>query len=310
MVPPGFTNRIQAIINASVSSFANQIMQIGYHSNGMTQHGLFDGLNLLAQCGYKSVAINIDHGWLAPHDEGVKSSVQSVCSVLTERKMSCVVEAGANFLLDPSQKNFPTLMEHDPGLIESRMRYLKYCVDVAAELNADCMSMRSGNKPEGLTFEQAMGRLVDGIEELLLYAAERDVVVSIEPEPGMLVDTLGRFERLLHLFDSPRLMLTLDITHIFVNGELPLAAQLDRWKEKIATIHVSDVRAGDHNHLPFGGGQIGFPLVMDAIAACEYEGGIHVDLPDFSHIAVAMIQSSHDFLVPLIEEAKAKYLEQ
>jgi len=291
-------------------SFNNQIMQIGYHSNGMTQHGLFDGLKLLSQRGYKSVAINIDHGWLAPPDEGVKSNVQSVRAFLIDNKMSCVVEATANFLLDPVQKNYPTLMEHDPGLIESRMRYLKYCVDVAAELGADCMSMRSGLKPEGLTFEQAMGRLVDGMEELLLYAAERDVVVSIEPEPGMLVDTLGRFDRLLHLFDSPRLMLTLDISHIFVNGELPLAAQLDRWKEKIATIHVSDVRVGDQYHLLFGEGQIGFPLVMDAIAACEYEGGIHVDLPDFGHDAAAMIQSSHDFLFPLIEEAKAKHLEQ
>lgn len=284
-------------------------MRIGYHTNGMTQHGLFDGLKLLAQSGYQSVAINIDHGWLAPHDENVKSNVQSVRALLTENKMSCVVEATANFLLDPSRKNFPTLMEHDPGLVESRMRYLKYCVDVAAELGADCMSMRSGAKPEGLTFEQAMGRLVDGIEELLLYAAERDVVVSIEPEPGMLVDTLGRFDRLLHLFDSPRLMLTLDISHIFVSDELPLAAQLDRWKDKISTIHVSDVRSGDHHHLPFGEGQIGFPLVMDAIATCNYEHGIHVSLPDFGHNAAAMIQSSHDFLFPQIKEAKAKNLE-
>ena len=285
-------------------------MQIGYHSNGMTQHGLFDGLKLLAQCGYKSIAINIDHGWLSPQDDGVKENVQSVHSFLKNNKMSCVVESTANFLLDSTQRNFPTLMDHDPGHVESRMRYLKYCVDVAAELGADCMSMRSGTKPEGLTFEQAMGRLVDGIEELLLYAAERDVVVSIEPEPGMLVDTLGRFDRLLHLFDSPRLMLTLDVSHIFVSNELPLAAQLDRWKDKIATMHVSDVRPGEHQHLPFGEGQIGFPLVMDAIAVCEYKGGLHIDLPDFSHDAAGLIQSSHDFLAPLIQQAKDKHLEQ
>lgn len=284
-------------------------MQIGYHTNGMTQHQLFDGLQLLSQCGYQSVAINIDHGWLAPRDDDVKSKVQNVRSRLLENKMFCVVEATANFLLDPSRRNFPTLMEHDPGLVESRMRYLKYCVDVAAELDADCMSMRSGVKPEGLTFEQAMGRLVDGIGELMLYAAERDVVVSIEPEPEMLVDTLGRFERLLHLFDSPRLMLTLDVSHVFLSDELPLAAQLDRWKDKIATMHISDVRSGEHRHLALGEGQIGIPLVLDAIAGCEFEGGLHVDLPDFSHNAAAMIQSSYDYLFPLIKNAKAKNIE-
>jgi len=285
-------------------------MQLGYHTNGMTQHGLFDGLNLLAKAGYQSVAINIDHGWLSPKDTGVKSAVQSVRALLQEKEMSCVVEANANFLLDPGNCGFPSLMEHDPGDVESRMRYLKYCVDVAAELGADCMSMRSGLTPQGLTFDQAMGRLVDGVEELLLYAAERDVVVSIEPEPGMLVDTLGRFDRLLHLFDSPRLMLTLDISHIFCNNEMPLAAQLDRWKSKIANMHIADIRSGQHNHLAFGEGQIGFPLVFDAIATCEYKGGIHVDLPEYGHDAVNQIQESFDFLFPLIEQAKAKNLEQ
>ncbi len=285
-------------------------MRIGYHTNGMAQHGLFDGLKLLAESGYRSVAINVDHGWLSPNDHDVKSNVQNVKSLLKNHGMHCVVEATANFLLDSAFANFPTLMEHDPSLVESRMRYLKYCVDVAAELGADCMSMRSGVKPAGLTFEQAMSRLVEGTEELLLYAAERDVVVSIEPEPGTLIDTLGRFDRLLHLFDSPRLMLTLDISHVFCNDELPLAAQLDRWKTKIANMHISDIRVGVHRHLPFQEGQIGFPLVFDAIAAVEYEGGIHVDLPDHGSNAATMIQSSFRFLNPLIEQAKAKHLEQ
>jgi len=132
-------------------------MRIGYHTNGMTQHGLFEGLKLLAETGFKSVALNIDHGWLAPNDHDVKANVQNVRSLLKNHSMSCVVEAKANYLIDSKHRNFPTLMEHDPGLVESRMRYLKYCVDVAAELEADCMSMRSGAKPEGLTYEQGGG---------------------------------------------------------------------------------------------------------------------------------------------------------
>ncbi len=284
-------------------------MRIGYHTNGMTQHALFDGLEMLIETGYQSIAINVDHGWLAPTDPDVKSSVQNVRGLLEKHNIACVVEATANFLLDPNRKCYPSLMDHDPGLVESRMRYLKYCVDVSAELNADCMSMRSGHRPDGITFDQAMGRLVEGIEEVLLYAAERDVVVSIEPEPQMLVDTLGRFDRLLHLFDSPRLMLTLDVGHIFFNNEIPLAAQLDRWKSKIANIHISDIQPGVHQHLPFGMGQIGFTLVIDAIVSAGYERGIHVDLPEHSHDAAAKAAESFEFLSPLIKQAKAKNLE-
>ena len=285
-------------------------MRIGYHTKGMSHHELFQGLMLLAETGYQSVAICIDHGWLSPGDALAGSNVQKVRAFLAEREMKVVVEGTANYLLSSKKPCFPTLMEHDPDEVESRMRYLKYCIDVAAELDADCMSFRSGLKPDGLTFEQAMTRLVDAIGELLLYAAERDVIVSIEPEPEMLVDTLGRFDRLLHLFDSPRLLLTLDASHLFCNGELPVAAQLDRWKKRIANMHISDVRSGSVRHLPFKEGEINFPLVLDAIASTGYENGIHVDLPRHSHNAAGQIQQSYDYLFPLIQSAKAKNLER
>ena len=284
-------------------------MRIGYNTNGMSQHDLFEGLKLLAETGYQSVAINVDHGFLCATDTNVDSNVQKVRASLIEYGMSSVVEAKANFLLDPKIKNAPTLMDQDPNGVEGRMRYLKYCIDVAAELGSDCMSMRSGIKPQQLTFETAMTRLVDGLTEVMLYAAERNVVVSVEPEPGMLVDTLGRFERLLHLFDSPRLMLTLDVGHLFCNGELPLANQLDRWADKICNVHIEDVRSGIHQHLPFGEGDIGFPLVLNALAKSGFEGGVHVDLCDHSHVAAEMIQRSYHFLSPLLANAKAKRFE-
>lgn len=284
-------------------------MRIGYNTNGMTQHGLFEGLQLLSETGYRSVAINIDHGFLCPTDADVHLNIQKTRSKLTEYGMSSVVEAKANYLLDPRTKNAPTLMDQDPNGVECRLRYLKSCIDVAAELGSDCMSMRSGYKPETLTFDNAMTRLVDGLTEVMLYAAERNVVVSVEPEPGMLIDTLGRFERLLHLFDSPRLMLTLDVGHLFCNDELPMVNQLDRWSDKIANIHIADIHAGVHQHLPLGEGQISFPLVLEAIAMSGYKGGIHVDLCDHSHDAVNMIRDSYDFLYPLFEDAKAKRFE-
>lgn len=281
-------------------------MRIGYHTKGMSQHEMFSGLELLAETGYQSVAMCIDHGWLSPNDADLKANVQKVKALLVERAMTAVVEGNANYLLDNRKSGFPTLLEHDPDEVECRMRYLKYCIDIAAELNADCMSFQSGWKPDGLTFEQAMTRLVDGVSELLLHAAERDVIVSIEPTPGMLVDTLGRFERLLHLFDSPRLMLTLDASHLFCSGELPVAAQLDRWKDRIANIHISDARGSSVWHLPFKDGEVGFSLVLDAIASVGYEKSIHVDLPQHSYEAASQIQQSYDFLFPLIQKAKSE----
>ena len=285
-------------------------MLLGYNTNGLSNHSAQAGLELLAKTGYRSVAITVDHGWLSPHHPDSPAQIQQFKHFLQSNGCSSVIETGARFLLDPTEKHSPTLLHFKKSEVQKRIDFLKYCIDVGVELESDCVSIWSGIKPSNISFNVATERLVDNLKPVLEYAELRGIDIGFEPEPGMLIDTLGRFERLLHLFDSPRLMLTLDVSHIFVSDELPLAAQLDRWKGKVATMHISDVRSGEHQHLPFGQGQIGFPLVLDAIAVVEYEGGIHIDLPDFSHQAAELIQSSHDFLLPLIKKAKEKNLEQ
>ena len=278
-------------------------MQLGYHSGGLTQHNLMTGLDLLAEVGYQSVAISVDFGWLCPSDPQVGQQVHQARSVLDEKGMQCVVEATANYLLDPRKRNWPTLMEDDPGQVEARMRYLKYCVDVAGELGSVCMSLRSGPRPIEVTFEVGMSRFVDGLFELLKYAAERNVHLSVEPEPGMLIDTLGRYERLLHLLDSPSLGLTLDVGHVFSSVEVPLDAQVEKWSDKLVNVHIDDARSGVHQHLPPGEGQINFGLVIDSLAKHGYAGPIHVDLDEHSHVGPEMAQRCHEFFYPMIVSA-------
>lgn len=278
-------------------------MQLGYHTGGLTQHEIFSGLNLLADIGYQSVAISIDFGWLSPSDHDVHESVQRVRAELKARKMTSVVEATANYLLDANRPNWPTLMETDPGLVEARMRYLKYCVDVASELGSVCMSLRSGPKPEGVTFDDAMNRLVEGLFEVLQYAAEQDVQLAVEPEPGMLIDTLGRYERLLHLLDSPRLGLTMDVGHVFFSNELPFDSQVEKWIEKMVNVHIEDIHGRQHRHLPPGAGSINFELIMESLVRNGYAGPVHVDLNEHAHVGPEMARQCHGQLLPMIQKA-------
>ena len=44
-------------------------MFLGYNTNGLAHHDLFDAVELLAEIGYRSVAITIDHGALPPTAE-------------------------------------------------------------------------------------------------------------------------------------------------------------------------------------------------------------------------------------------------
>ena len=45
-------------------------MFLGYNTNGMAHHDLFQAVGLLAEIGYRGVAITIDHGPLWPPDKG------------------------------------------------------------------------------------------------------------------------------------------------------------------------------------------------------------------------------------------------
>lgn len=280
-------------------------MIIGYNTNGLSNHNAEDGLEMLAKTGYKSVAITIDHGWLSPRDRAADQQVQQFKHFLKQHKISSVIETGARFLLNPESKHSPTLLDPDPNQAQIRIDFIKYCIDVGVELGSDCVSIWSGIKPEELPFNSAIDRLVKNLEIVLRYAESRKIDIGFEPEPGMLIDTTGRFERLTHLLDSPRMKMTLDIGHLFCLSEIPIANYIEKWADHMVNVHIEDMKSGVHEHLMFGDGQIHFPPVIESLKHCGYRGGLHVELSRHSHNAANVVQQSYDFLNPIIQDVLA-----
>ena len=280
-------------------------MIIGYNTNGLANHSAEDALNLLAKTGYRSVAITIDHGWLSPKDPKSKVQLQQMKHFLKEHRFSNVIETGARFLLDPTHKHAPTLLDSDPDKARKRIEFLKYCIDVGAELESDCVSLWSGIKPADISFNSAVERLVNNLRPVLEYEDLRGVDIGFEPEPGMLIDNTGRFERMLHLIDSPRLKMTLDIGHLFCLSEIPIANYIEKWADRIINIHIEDMKAGVHEHLMFGEGQIYFPPVIESLRDVNYKRGVHIELSRHSHNAAQIVKESYEFLAPIIKDALA-----
>ncbi len=279
-------------------------MIIGYHTNGLAHHELFDALKLMAEIGYRSVALEIDHGRLSPRDAEHGVQLQRLQHFLTSHGFSSVIETGARFLLDPANCHAPTLLDPNPDRVKIRVDYLKYCIDVGAELGSDCVSIFSGIKSEEISFNAALDRLVQNLAPVVAYAEDRGVDIGFEPEPGMLIDSTGRFERLIHLLDAPRLKLTMDIGHLFCLSEVPIANYIEKWRDYLVNIHISDMQAGHHEHLMFGEGQIYFPPVIESLLKASYAKGIHIDLDRHSHQASQTLRAAFAFLQPIIEDAK------
>jgi sugar phosphate isomerase/epimerase len=141
-----------------------------------------------------------------------------------------------------------------------------------------------------------MQRLVDGCLRLCDYAEVRDVRLAFEPEPGMFIDTMGRFAQLFESMRSPRFGLTLDLGHLWCTEETPIAGYIQKWRDIVWNIHIEDMRRGVHDHLMFGEGDMDFPAIFHALANINYRGGIHVELSRHSHDAVNIAQKALEFL--------------
>ncbi len=271
-------------------------MLLGYNTNGMAHHDLFDAVELLADIGYQGVAITIDHTALPPNSPASRQQAQRLRTVLHARKMRSVIETGARFLLDPRKKHEPTLISRDPAGRRRRIEFYRYAVDSAAELGSDCVSLWSGQLPQGVDRAQALAWLVDGLQQVGEYAARRHVSIAFEREPGMLIDTMAGWDELLAQSGMDDLCLTLDIGHLHCQGEGPIDAVLGRWVSRLINVHVEDMRAGVHEHLMFGEGQIDFPAVFRGLSRIGFAGGVYVELSRHSHEAPAAAQKAYEFL--------------
>ena len=276
-------------------------MILGYNTNGMAHHELFDAVRLLAEIGYRSVAITIDHTALPPYGRYLVQRLGRLRRLLRQLGMRSVIETGARFLLDPARKHEPTLVSADPAGRARRVEFYRHAIRCAAELESDCVSLWSGVLRDEIPQEDAMARLVAGLEEVLDYGAGQGVLIGFEPEPGMLIDSMTRYQQLLRSLDADNLRLTLDIGHLHCQGEVPIAEHVRRWSDRLVNVHVEDIRTGVHEHLMFGEGQIDFPPVFEALADVGYRGGVHVELSRHSHDAPHAARRAFDFLSPMVE---------
>jgi sugar phosphate isomerase/epimerase len=277
-------------------------MLLGYNTNGLAHHRLLDALDLLAETGYRSVGLTLDAGALDPYSDpaALRDQIHAVRRRLDDLGLARVVETGARYLLNPRHKHDPTLMDPDPARRAVRVEFLCRAIEIAEALAAPVVSLWSGILSEEIPEDQAFDRLSDSLRPVIKAAEARGVTLGFEPEPGMFIDNLARFDHLDRRIAHPLFQLTLDIGHVHCNENGSIADHIHAWASRIVNVHIEDMVRGVHDHLPFGSGTIDFPPVIDALRRVGYDGGLHVELSRDSHRAVDAVRSSARFLSPLM----------
>ena len=261
-------------------------IQLGYNTNGFAHHQLDDAITILAELGYTGVAITLDHNALNPFDPNSAAQAEKTRDLLRTHKMSCVVETGARFLLDPRHKHWPTLISNNAEDRTRRIDFLNRAIDIAAILDAPIVSLWSGAKDADTTDDDAMARLIDGCRTVLNHAAARDIRLAFEPEPGMFIDTMDRFRQLHESIAHPAFGLTLDLGHVHCQRDGTPEDRIREFADVLWNIHIEDMRRDVHDHLPIGEGDMNFHPIFKALKDVNYTGPVNIELSRHSHDAV------------------------
>jgi sugar phosphate isomerase/epimerase len=279
-------------------------MFLGYNTNGFAHHRLREAVQVLAELGYRGLGLTpdvhdfvmseLDDEWdLQPQDE--RAFLEDLRFV-GRCRLRCAIETGARFFLDFRRKHQPTLLDSQPQDRRKRYDFLEGAVRLASEMRADCVSFWSGTPADDTAPSELMNRLVDGCKRLADRAAEQNVRLAFEPEPGMFIDTMDKFADLHARVNHPAFGLTIDIGHLVCNGELPVSKFLAEWKHVLWNVHIEDMRAGVHDHLMFGEGEVDFDDVFAGLRAAGYTNGVYVELSRHSHDAVNTARRAKAFL--------------
>ena len=271
-------------------------MYFGYNTNGFAHHRLEDTLTILAELGYEGVALTLDYHTINPLEPGWEKTAEKVRWQLEQLKLRCVIETGARFLLDPRRKHQPTLISSTSAGQSERYQLLVGAVDVASALGAESVSYWSGSSDQAAPESKLIARLIGWSWELADYAARMRVRLAFEPEPGMFIDTMERFEGLHQRVNRPNFGVTLDVGHVHCLNDGSIVDHIRRWKDKLWNVHIEDMRRGAHEHLMFGDGEMDFPPILKALDEIGYAGGVFVELSRHSHDAVNTARKALEFL--------------
>lgn len=268
---------------------------LGYGTNGLGDHPLDAALDLLEESGYDAVALTLGFPHLDPGASAAELAAlrDRLRRAHDGRGMRVAVETGTRYLLDPRRKHAPALVDPDAG---PRLAYLRRAVEVAAALDAPVVQLFSGVLPAGTAPGTGWDRLRERLPGLVGHAADHGVRLALEPEPGMLVETVGDALRLrTDLGAPPALGLTVDVGHCLVVEQGGVDGALDAAGADLAHVQIDDMPRTHHEHLPFGEGDLDLPAALAALGrrtAAGYAGLVTVELPRHSWDAPRQVRTA------------------
>jgi sugar phosphate isomerase/epimerase len=187
------------------------------------------------------------------------------------RLTDAVHDAGLEISMFTSYANFSS---PDPAIRSEQISNVRRAVDAAVAFRTNIVRVTAGSWVEGLSRDEILSNVADGLRDCLDYAESRGVILALEDHPEV-GTKIADFMRILELVDDDRLKVNLDTSNPMVSGEdaVDLAELV---KDRVVHVHASD-RDGDLEHAVVGEGVVNFPGIFKILKAAGFDGWISLE---------------------------------
>ena len=168
---------------------------LAFSTNAFKKNTLTEAVDAVADAGYTGVELMADVPHAHPLTFGADDR-RDLKSLLARRGLS-VSNVNAFTHFADGDTYHPTWIETDPDRRRVRIDHTKRAVELAAEFGARTVSLQPGGPMIGTSItRQAAGKMfADGLADVIPVASKHGVVLAVEPEPGLFIETAARICR-------------------------------------------------------------------------------------------------------------------
>ena len=279
-------------------------MTLGYSTNAFKNFTLTEAIEKIARIGFKGVEILGDRPHLYPpdFDEGqlvrLREDLNRHDIKLTNLNSFTLFAVGDTYL--------PSWIEPDQDRREIRIRHTLDSLRAANQIGCPCISIPPGGPLDGMSRSAAMRLFYQGLDRVVSLAEELGVMILVEPEPDLMIETSPQFKEFISDVKSKAIGLNFDIGHFYCVGEDPRRAfeELYQW---VGHVHIEDIdHSREHHHLIAGRGAIAFKDIFDSMVQLGYTGDISLELYTYQDTPVEAGSESLEYLRPIFEATGLK----
>jgi sugar phosphate isomerase/epimerase len=281
-------------------------MKLAFSTNAYLKYPFMEAAGRIASIGYDGLELMADvpHAWPAGLLDGTKRALRADMerNRLAFSNVNAFMMNAINDFRQPYW--YPSFIEPDPHYRRVRIDHTRRALSLCAELGAPHITTEPGGPiAPGQTRQAAVDLFVEVLKPLADHAHNLGVLLLIEPEPGLLLETTDQYLEVAERLNAPSIGLNFDVGHAFCVGEdLPRA--IARLAPQIRHYHLEDIAATRvHHHLVPGMGAIDFAEVIGAIQKTGYNGWLTVELYPFIDDPDSAARRAFEVLRPLVPRA-------